>query len=73
MERFADEIDLAQIHIDHATEHAVANIVKQIREGEGREECEECGAVISAARLAHVPNATRCVPCQAKHERTRMF
>lgn len=27
--------------------------------------CADCGGVIPAKRLAAMPNATRCVPCQA--------
>ena len=69
VERFADEVDLAQRHIDYATECAVANILHRAREGRGRRQCVDCGEVIAEARRQHVPNATRCVACQERHER----
>ena len=33
--------------------------------------CDTCGHAIAAARLAALPWATRCVGCQAGHERRR--
>ena len=33
-------------------------------------DCENCGAPIPPARLVAVPDATRCVDCQAKSEDT---
>lgn len=33
-------------------------------------ECEECGNEIGFARLEAQPTATRCVECQAQHEKT---
>ena len=33
-------------------------------------ECEECGNEIGYARLEAQPTATRCVECQAQHEKT---
>lgn len=30
--------------------------------------CESCGRTIGAERLAAVPNATRCISCQARWE-----
>lgn len=32
--------------------------------------CEECGQSIPAARLANVPDARLCAPCQAAYEST---
>lgn len=33
--------------------------------------CEDCGAVIPPERLEVLPDATRCVSCQAKHSPRR--
>lgn len=33
-------------------------------------ECDECGNEIGYARLEAQPTATRCVECQAQHEKT---
>jgi DnaK suppressor protein len=32
--------------------------------------CSDCGGEIAFARLEAFPTATRCVPCQTRHERT---
>ena len=71
LQRFADQIDLAQYHIDQATEIAIAQVLNQTRQSEGRQECVDCGGQIPVARLAHVPNARRCTECQHLHERQR--
>lgn len=71
MERFADELDLAQVRVDQATEFAIAEIRRRAKEGQGRQECIDCGCTIPQIRLTHVPNATRCVRCQDRHERPR--
>jgi DnaK suppressor protein len=40
------------------------------RRSEGRYGvCEDCGGEISAERLEFLPEATRCVTCQARQER----
>jgi phage/conjugal plasmid C-4 type zinc finger TraR family protein len=68
MERFADEIDLAQVRADQLTELAVAAIRKRSEIGEGREFCLDCGCRIPDQRLRHVHNATRCTSCQEQNE-----
>lgn len=35
--------------------------------------CEDCNTEISAARLAALPSATRCVTCQAAWEQSNRF
>lgn len=35
--------------------------------------CTECGRAIHAARLAALPEADRCVPCQERHERATVM
>jgi len=32
-------------------------------------QCSDCGDEIKAARLEAIPQATRCIDCQAEHER----
>lgn len=68
MERFADELDLAQSRIDQVTELAIAAIRKHSSLAVGRQSCIDCGDVISVKRLSYIPNATRCTPCQERKE-----
>jgi DnaK suppressor protein len=59
---------LAQGEIDHALEQHR----QQMRDGGAGSPdggCLECGLPIPAARLAAWPTASRCVECQADHER----
>ena len=69
MERFADELDLAQYRIDQVAELAIAELRKRSRQGTGRKYCIDCGVEIPMRRRAHVPNANRCVYCQEIQER----
>ena len=74
MERFADELDLAQVLIDDQIELAVLKIRESACLGSGRKECLDCGEEISLSRLQHVPNAKRCPICQEHHEsRERLY
>jgi len=68
VERFADEIDLAQFRSDQLTELAVAEIRNRSEIGEGREFCLDCGCRIPDQRLRHVRSATRCPPCQDSYK-----
>ena len=57
------------------SDQAVANEIERILE-QGRDEpsvtsdgtCRDCGAPIGAERVAALPDATRCVSCQAAWE-----
>lgn len=69
MERFADELDLAQYQTDLMTMAAIAAIRRQFDADTGRKDCLDCGAPIPQARLQHVPGAHRCTLCQERHER----
>jgi phage/conjugal plasmid C-4 type zinc finger TraR family protein len=69
VERFADELDLAQHRAQEMTEHAIASIRRRAEIGPGRQDCLDCGDRIPTDRLAKVPNACRCTPCQDHHER----
>jgi phage/conjugal plasmid C-4 type zinc finger TraR family protein len=68
LERFADELDLAQFRIDQATELAIAELRARAHSGPGRHHCIDCACKIPPKRLALVPNATRCATCQAQQE-----
>jgi len=37
--------------------------------GTGSAECTDCGEPINQARIMAMPQATRCVECQERHER----
>lgn len=69
MERFADEIDLAQMRIEQLTELALASLRGGFGHANGRTTCLDCGERIPERRLTHVPHAVRCVACQELHER----
>lgn len=71
MERFADELDQAQAHIEHETEMRISSIQARLRDGPGSPQCVDCGAPIPEQRRRLVPNATRCIDCQAGYERGR--
>ena len=65
------------------SERAAADLLERVRQEEAeqaehaaelREQgrsgcCEDCGGAIGAERLEFLPNATRCVNCQAAHDR----
>jgi RNA polymerase-binding transcription factor DksA len=68
MERYADVLDLAQAHAEHEVATRIAAIQLRTRQGEGRDDCLDCGVRIPEARRHHVPNALRCAPCQDKAE-----
>lgn len=59
----ADEVDISTDVILRAAEERTAQIRASLQ-GDGQDECEDCLAVIPAARRAAIPNAIRCAPCQ---------
>lgn len=69
MERFADDLDLAQFRLDQVTELAIAAIRRNSRPADGRKSCLDCGDMIPVMRLRYVPSATRCAHCQDRDER----
>lgn len=69
MERYADLLDLAQAHVEREMAIRIAAIQLRARQGQGRDDCIDCGAQIPEARRRQVPNATRCAPCQNQTER----
>jgi DnaK suppressor protein len=74
------ESDFAQLLSDRATTESVRRLLDENRRQEQRAAsrraqggsgvCEDCGKKISAERLSFLPDATRCVTCQARQERT---
>ncbi|HEX3506879.1 MAG TPA: TraR/DksA C4-type zinc finger protein [Candidatus Dormibacteraeota bacterium] len=73
------ESDFAQILSDKATTESVQRLLDENRLQAERATsrkatgeygvCEDCGQKISAERLEFLPDATRCVSCQARQER----
>jgi phage/conjugal plasmid C-4 type zinc finger TraR family protein len=73
------ESDFAQILSDKATTESVQRLLDENRQQAERATsrkatgeygvCEDCGQKISAERLQFLPEATRCVKCQARQER----
>lgn len=74
------ESDMAQVQSDRATSESVRRLLdenrRQAQRATGRRAqgtygvCEDCGEKISAERLSFLPDATRCVRCQARQEQT---
>ena len=75
------ESDFAQVLSDRATSESVKRLLDENRRQAQRATsrraqgtygvCEDCGQEISAERLSFLPEATRCVSCQAKAEPPR--
>ena len=73
------ESDFAQVQADRATSESVRRLLdenlRQAQRATSRRAqgtygvCEDCGQAISAERLEFLPEATRCVTCQAREER----
>jgi DnaK suppressor protein len=72
------ESDFAQIQSERATSEGVKRLLDENRRQAQRATrrraqgtygiCEDCGARISPERLEFLPEATRCVGCQARQE-----
>lgn len=58
----ADEVDMVTDAILEAPGIRAAQISASLQ-GDGQDECEDCGCEIPEARRAAI-NAIRCVPCQ---------
>lgn len=68
MERFADELDMAQAHMEREIQLRIAAIQDHANGGLGRVFCIDCGEPIPEQRRRHVPNARRCARCQQRLE-----
>jgi DnaK suppressor protein len=74
------ESDFAQVQSERATTESVKRLLdeneRQAQRATSRRAqggygiCEDCGKAISPERLEFLPEATRCVSCQAQHERS---
>lgn len=64
----ADLVDIANDAQQQRLDDAISSIRNQPI-GESREDCEECGGKIPAARRKAVPGVDRCTQCQQDHER----
>jgi phage/conjugal plasmid C-4 type zinc finger TraR family protein len=70
--------DFSQVLSDRATSQSIEHVLERDREqAEHARElmakgayglCEDCGQKIAPERLEALPDATRCVACQAKWE-----
>jgi DnaK suppressor protein len=72
--------DFSQVLSDRATSQSIEHVLEQDREqAEHARElmakgaygvCEDCGQKIVPERLEALPEATRCIACQANWEKT---
>lgn len=72
------ESDFAQVQAERANTQTIRQVLEQDREQAERARdrkargaygiCEDCGKQIGEERLAALPDATRCVSCQAEWE-----
>jgi len=58
-----------QDQIDATVADAIARARQQLGHGPGLPHCEECGALIPAARRRAVPGVRLCVACQKEADR----
>jgi RNA polymerase-binding transcription factor len=73
------ESDFAQVLSDRANSETIKRVLEQDREQAERAQarqakgvygvCEDCGQKIAPERLEALPDATRCIKCQAEWER----
>lgn len=70
MERYADELDMAQAHTEREIQLRIDAIQRHANAGLGRRFCIDCGGTIPESRRRHVPNAKRCADCQEEMERS---
>ncbi|MBK1723165.1 TraR/DksA C4-type zinc finger protein [Thiocystis violacea] len=70
MEKFADELDMAQAHTEREIQLRIDAIQRHANLGFGRRFCIDCGEIIPESRRRHVPNAKRCAGCQEAMERS---
>ena len=57
-----------QDQIDATVKDAIKRARSQLPSGPGMERCEECDALIPAARREAMPGVRLCVPCQELHD-----
>ena len=67
--RMMTDLHLQEAGRDLEQMREIESALKRI-DGDDYGRCEECGNEIGYARLEAQPTATRCVQCQAQHEKT---
>lgn len=68
----SDAIDQAQDFETLRREIAIGAVL-QNGFAQGTDHCVTCGCEIEPARKAAMPNATRCIECQSKFEKSKRF
>ncbi len=58
-----------QEQIDATVKDAIERARSRLPKGPGRKRCEDCDAVIPAARRKAVPGVRLCIACQENHDR----
>ena len=69
-----DEVDLTNLYQEHVMSVSLRKIKSELTVvgyGGNRNECEDCGSVISEKRLKVIPSAIRCLYCQEKYEKRK--
>lgn len=64
------ELDFARIDRDAVNLSEIDNALRRLADG-SYGLCADCGEAIAWARLQSLPQALRCVPCEARQERGR--
>ncbi|MDO6415170.1 DksA/TraR family C4-type zinc finger protein [Sphingomonas sp. BIUV-7] len=54
-----------QDQIDDTVKDAVSAARARMPDGEGADDCDDCGETISAGRREALPGVRTCVPCQS--------
>ena len=60
--------DAVNQQIEATVKDAVERVRRQLTAGPGLSHCEDCDALIPAARRRAVPGVRRCVACQQNHD-----
>ena len=66
-----DSVDIANQHTSKEIEFQISNIRSKLTKFVSQDQigiCIDCGAKIPERRLRAIPNAIRCIKCQAKYE-----
>lgn len=69
-----DSVDIVTSQMEVLSEAHIRRVVQNLHHGEdetrhGEVYCVDCGELIPESRLQAMPNAKRCLACQAKYER----
>jgi phage/conjugal plasmid C-4 type zinc finger TraR family protein len=67
-----DDVDYASEREQRELERRIKSIQGSLntnRDANGDVRCEDCDEIIPPARIAAMPSARRCIPCQTSSER----